>query len=288
MAEDTKTKTFVEPGVLYVVPTPIGNLSDITERARIVLAGADFVAAEDTRNTAHLLTLLGLKKTCVPYHEHNARAAGAHIVSELKAGKSCALVTDAGTPAVSDPGEQLVALCAAEGVRVVPLPGACAAVCALSGAGLPSRRFAFEGFLPTKKSVRARYLESLRGDTHTLVFYIAPHDAPRDLADLYEALGDRRAALCRELTKLNDEILRERLSVLKDCLFTVRGEMALVVEGASAAESWESLSVEEHVALYVGQGMPEMAAIKAVAADRGLPKSEVYARVKVKEEKADG
>lgn len=122
MAEDTKTKTFVEPGVLYVVPTPIGNLSDITERARIVLAGADFVAAEDTRNTAHLLTLLGLKKTCVPYHEHNARAAGAHIVSELKAGKSCALVTDAGTPAVSDPGEQLAALCAAEGVRVVPRP----------------------------------------------------------------------------------------------------------------------------------------------------------------------
>ena len=187
-------------------------------------------------------------------------------------------------PAVSDPGEQLVADCAREGVRVVPLPGACAAVCALSGAGLPSRRFAFEGFLPDKKGERERYLAGLRGDTHTLVFYIAPHDAQRDLADLYRALGDRRAVLCRELTKRNEEILRLPLGELKDCPFTIRGEMALVVEGASPAESWESLSVEAHVALYVGQGMPEMDAIKAVAADRGLPKSEVYARVKIKKE----
>ena len=284
MAEDTKSKSFVEPGVLYVVPTPIGNMADVTERARIVLAGVDLIAAEDTRNTGRLLALLGLKKPCVAYHEHNARASGVHILAALKAGKSCALVTDAGTPAVSDPGEQLVADCAREGVRVVPLPGACAAVCALSGAGLPSRRFAFEGFLPDKKGERERYLAGLRGDTHTLVFYIAPHDAQRDLADRYRALGDRRAALCRELTKRNEEILRLPLGELKDCPFTIRGEMALVVEGASPAESWESLSVEAHVALYVGQGMPEMDAIKAVAADRGLPKSEVYARVKIKKE----
>lgn len=284
MAEDTKSKSFVEPGVLYVVPTPIGNMADVTERARIVLAGVDLIAAEDTRNTGRLLALLGLKKPCVAYHEHNARASGVHILAALKAGKSCALVTDAGTPAVSDPGEQLVADCAREGVRVVPLPGACAAVCALSGAGLPSRRFAFEGFLPDKKGERERYLAGLRGDPHTLVFYIAPHDAQRDLADLYRALGDRRAALCRELTKRNEEILRLPLGELKDCPFTIRGEMALVVEGASPAESWESLSVEAHVALYVGQGMPEMDAIKAVAADRGLPKSEVYARVKIKKE----
>ena len=284
MAEDTKSKSFVEPGVLYVVPTPIGNMADVTERARIVLAGVDLIAAEDTRNTGRLLALLGLKKPCVAYHEHNARASGVHILAALKAGKSCALVTDAGTPAVSDPGEQLVADCAREGVRVVPLPGACAAVCALSGAGLPSRRFAFEGFLPDKKGERERYLAGLRGDKHTLVFYIAPHDAQRDLADLYRALGDRRAALCRELTKRNEEILRLPLGELKDCPFTIRGEMALVVEGASPAESWESLSVEAHVALYVGQGMPEMDAIKAVAADRGLPKSEVYARVKIKKE----
>lgn len=284
MAEDTKSKSFVEPGVLYVVPTPIGNMADVTERARIVLAGVDLIAAEDTRNTGRLLALLGLKKPCVAYHEHNARASGVHILAALKAGKSCALVTDAGTPAVSDPGEQLVADCARESVRVVPLPGACAAVCALSGAGLPSRRFAFEGFLPDKKGERERYLAGLRGDTHTLVFYIAPHDAQRDLADLYRALGDRRAALCRELTKRNEEILRLPLGALKDCPFTIRGEMALVVEGASPAESWESLSVEAHVALYVGQGMPEMDAIKAVAADRGLPKSEVYARVKIKKE----
>ena len=284
MAEDTKSKSFVEPGVLYVVPTPIGNMADVTERARIVLAGVDLIAAEDTRNTGRLLALLGLKKPCVAYHEHNARASGVHILAALKAGKSCALVTDAGTPAVSDPGEQLVADCARESVRVVPRPGACAAVCALSGAGLPSRRFAFEGFLPDKKGERERYLAGLRGDTHTLVFYIAPHDAQRDLADLYRALGDRRAALCRELTKRNEEILRLPLGELKDCPFTIRGEMALVVEGASPAESWESLSVEAHVALYVGQGMPEMDAIKAVAADRGLPKSEVYARVKIKKE----
>ncbi|MGM9611578.1 MAG: 16S rRNA (cytidine(1402)-2'-O)-methyltransferase [Candidatus Woodwardiibium sp.] len=284
MAEDTKSKSFVEPGVLYVVPTPIGNMADVTERARIVLAGVDLIAAEDTRNTGRLLALLGLKKPCVAYHEHNARASGVHILAALKAGKSCALVTDAGTPAVSDPGEQLVADCAREGVRVVPLPGACAAVCALSGAGLLSRRFAFEGFLPDKKGERERYLAGLRGDPHTLVFYIAPHDAQRDLADLYRALGDRRAALCRELTKRNEEILRLPLGELKDCPFTIRGEMALVVEGASPAESWESLSVEAHVALYVGQGMPEMDAIKAVAADRGLPKSEVYARVKIKKD----
>lgn len=140
------------------------------------------------------------------------------------------------------------------------------------------------GLSADKKGERERYLAGLRGDTHTLVFYIAPHDAQRDLADLYRALGDRRAALCRELTKRNEEILRLPLGELKDCPFTIRGEMALVVEGASPAESWESLSVEAHVALYVGQGMPEMDAIKAVAADRGLPKSEVYARVKIKKE----
>lgn len=199
MAEDTKSKSFVEPGVLYVVPTPIGNMADVTERARIVLAGVDLIAAEDTRNTGRLLALLGLKKPCVAYHEHNARASGVHILAALKAGKSCALVTDAGTPAVSDPGEQLVADCAREGVRVVPLPGACAAVCALSGAGLPSRGSPSRASAD-KKGERERYLAGLRGDTHTLVFYIAPHDAQRDLADLYRALGDRRAALCRELT----------------------------------------------------------------------------------------
>ena len=275
---------------LYLVATPIGNLGDLSPRAREILSTVDFIAAEDTRVTQKLLTACELpRKPMISYYEHNRRARGEVVLERMLGGETCALVTDAGTPAVSDPGEDLVALCAEHDIPVIPVPGCCAAVCALAASGLPTGRWCFEGFLSVNKKARREHLDALEGEKRTMIFYEAPHKLRATLADLADAFGgERRIALCRELTKLNEEILRERLSVLKDCLFTVRGEMALVVEGASAAESWESLSVEEHVALYVGQGMPEMAAIKAVAADRGLPKSEVYARVKVKEEKADG
>ena len=239
--------------------------------------------------TLKLLNHFGISKPMVSYYQHNQRERGQRLVERILGGESCALVTDAGMPAISDPGEDLVRLCAEAGIEVAAVPGPTAALTALALSGLPTGRFTFEGFLSTARQSRREHLASLGQERRTMIFYEAPHKLRATLADLADAFGgERRIALCRELTKLNEEILRERLSVLKDCLFTVRGEMALVVEGASAAESWESLSVEEHVALYVGQGMPEMAAIKAVAADRGLPKSEVYARVKVKEEKADG
>ncbi len=276
-------KNSIESGTLYIVPTPIGNMEDITLRAKKVLEGVVFVAAEDTRVGGRLLELLGIRKTLLPYHEHNKNRSGAAIAERLAGGQSCALITDAGTPAVSDPGQELVRLCALEGINVVPLPGACAAVCALSASGLKSARFAFEGFLPAGGSERRKRLEAVSREERTLIFYIAPHDLRRDLADLYAALGERSAAVCRELTKLNEEIVRAPLSSLAECGIAERGEFVLVVEGApDRSESWDGLDIVGHYEMYLDQGMPPMDAVKAVAADRKLPKSEVYKHVKKK------
>ncbi len=269
-----------EKGTLYVVPTPIGNLSDISERALEVLGGVDFVAAEDTRVSGKLLTLLGIKKNFVSYHEHNKNFAGEKVAERIQSGESCAIVTDAGTPAISDPGEQLVALCREKGINVVPIPGACAFVTALSASGFDSRRFCFEGFLPTEKSERRELLELYKTEKKTVIFYEAPHRLADTVKELYEALGDRKICIARELTKMNEEIRTYQLSELCKELESreARGEYVLIVEGCKQADEdfFENMSVEEHVGFYEKQGMGRMDAIKACARDRHVPKNTIY------------
>ena len=192
-------------GTLYLVPTPIGNLGDISRRIADTLGAVDFIAAEDTRISIKLLNHLGIKKPMVSYYRHNSETAGEAVLGRLLAGESCALVTDAGTPAISDPGEELVALCAEAGVPVISIPGPCAMVCALACSGLPTGRFTFEGFLPMNKKNRRAHLESLRGEQRTMIFYEAPHKLAATLRDLRETFGpERRISLCRELTKLHE------------------------------------------------------------------------------------
>ena len=202
-------KNKVEKSTLYLVGTPIGNLADISERAIKVLSEVDFIAAEDTRNSVRLLSALGIKKELVSYHEHNKKASGERLVARLLSGESCALITDAGMPAISDPGEDIVKLCADAGIVVSVIPGACAAVSALSVSGLGTRRFAFEGFLSANKGERKKQLDKVKYDDRTLIFYEAPHKLKSTLFDMREAFGgERKISLCRELTKLNEEIIR--------------------------------------------------------------------------------
>lgn len=281
-------KNKVEGGTLYLVGTPIGNLSDISERAKKVLTEADFIAAEDTRNTAKLLSAYGIRKELVSYHEHNKRVSGDRIISRLLSGESCALVTDAGMPAISDPGEDIVRLAATAGVTVSVIPGACAAVSALALSALSTSRFAFEGFLPAVAGDRRRRLEAVRYEARTMIFYEAPHKLRATLSDMKDVFGgERRISLCRELTKLNEEIIRTTLdSALSDLTEgSARGEYVLVVEGADEAgieapdekrDSLISLTPEEHVAYYEGEGHARMDAIKLAAKDRGMTKSELY------------
>ncbi|MEL4859844.1 16S rRNA (cytidine(1402)-2'-O)-methyltransferase [Pseudoflavonifractor phocaeensis] len=226
-------------GILYLVPTPIGNLGDISHRIAKTLEEVDFIAAEDTRVTLKLLNHLGLRKPLMSYYRHNTEGAGEQVLSRLLAGENGALVTDAGTPAVSDPGEDLVALCAAQGVTVTAIPGPCALVTALAVSGLPTGRFTFEGFLPMNKKNRRAHLEGLKGEERTMIFYEAPHKLTATLDDLAEAFGgERRIALCRELTKLHEEIFRTTLAgaAARYGAESPRGEFVLVVEGAPAPE----------------------------------------------------
>lgn len=274
--------------ILYVVPTPIGNMSDVSERMRRTLEEVDFVAAEDTRIGGKLLTLLGIKKSLLPYHEHNKKQCGEEILSRLKDGRTCALITDAGTPAVSDPGEDLVRLCHENGVTVVPIAGPCAAVTAISASGIPCRRFCFEGFLPENKNERASYLASLAKEVRCMVFYSPPHDLKKILACLLEAFGDRRATLCKELTKINEKITYSTLSALSaeaDAAQSIKGEYVIVVEGYVATESdmfWHDMTVEEHVEHYISLGLSKMDAMKAVSSDRGVGKGEIYKIINAK------
>ena len=280
-------------GKLYICATPIGNLSDITLRALETLKSVDLIAAEDTRHTRQLLTHFDIHTPLTSYHEHNRYEKAAQLVGELLAGRNIAQVSDAGTPVISDPGEELVRQAVQAGIEVVPLPGACALITALSVSGIPGRRFAFEGFLPRGKKERAERLAALKNETRTLLFYEAPHHLKETLADLETALGDRPAALCRELTKVHEEVLRLNLSRLQ-ALYREeepRGEYVLVVEGRSgealaeeAREAWESLSLEEHVARYTAQGLSEKEAIRQAAKDRGLQKREVYNALKASAE----
>ena len=279
-------KNAIVGGTLYLVATPIGNLSDISERALKVLGGVDFVAAEDTRNTGKLLAYFGISKPMVSYFEHNKRERGEVIVERLLNGESCALVTDAGTPAISDPGEDLVRLCAEKGVIVTSIPGCCACVNALALSALATGRFCFEGFLSTNKNERNTRLNELKNDTRTHIFYEAPHKLTKTLDDIIEVFGDRKIALCRELTKLNEEVIRTTLSGAIEYYKenTPRGEYVLVIEGADAnaiknEAFWANMSILEHVDYYVNQGMKKMDAIKSVAKDRDMPKNEVYKEV---------
>ena len=270
----------VEKGTLYVVPTPIGNLGDLTERALTVLKNVDFVAAEDTRVSGKLLNLYWIEANFVSYHEHNKASQGEKIVERLKNGESGAIVTDAGTPAVSDPGEDLVAKCRENGVNVVPLPGACAFVTALAGSGFPSRRFCFEGFLPTDKKERSEILDGYKNEKKTVIFYEAPHRVAETAKVLLDSLGNRRVCAARELTKLNEEFFTGLLSELCD-LFEKkepRGEYVLIVEGAkdTGTAFFAEMTVREHVAFYESQGLSRMDAIKACARDRGVPKNTIY------------
>lgn len=270
----------IERSTLYVVPTPIGNLSDISARALNVLKYVDFVAAEDTRVSGKLLGLLGIEQNFVSYHEHNKRFAGEKVIERLEAGQSGAIVTDAGTPAISDPGEQLVALCREKGLKVVPIPGACAFVTALSASGFDSRRFTFEGFLPPEKKDRREVLDYYKSDKKTVIFYEAPHKLKDTAKEIYEALGDRRICVARELTKMNEEIVTYTLSEFVKVLEEKepRGEYVLIVEGAKASETafFENMSIEEHVEFYENQGLSRMDAIKACARDRHVPKNAIY------------
>ena len=281
MEQSEKNK--VEKSTLYLVGTPIGNLADMTERAKKVLSEVDFIAAEDTRNSMKLLSCFGIHPELVSYHEHNRHESGARIVARLLGGESCAIITDAGMPAISDPGEDLVRLCAEAGVTVRVVPGPSASVSALALSGLPTAKFVFEGFLPAQKGDRRKRLDALKGEERTMIFYEAPHKLRATLDDMLEYFGaERKIALCRELTKLNEDTERTTLEgavrIYKER--EPRGEYVLVIEGGSGASPEEnpllSLSPDEHVAHYENLGMKRMDAIKAAAKDRGMSKSELY------------
>ena len=269
-------------GTLYLVATPIGNLGDFSPRAVETLAAVDFIAAEDTRVSLKLLNHFGIKKNLVSYHEHNHVTAGKTILDRLLAGESCALVTDAGTPAISDPGEDLVRLCAGNGVEVFSVPGCCAAVNALAVSGLPTGRFTFEGFLSVNKKSRREHLESLRDETRTMIFHEAPHKLRATLADLCNTFGpDRQIALCRELTKLHEETRRCTLGEAAAYYSETapRGEYVLVVAGREPRQE-AAVTLEEGAAQVLAlreQGMTLKDAAREVAAHTGLSRNELYA-----------
>ena len=272
-------------GKLYLCATPIGNLGDITYRCVEVLKSVDMIAAEDTRRTLGLLNHLGIEKPMTSYFEHNRREKGEYLISLMKEGKNIALVSDAGTPAISDPGEDLVALCAENDVCVVPVPGAVAGINALIASGLPTGRFTFEGFLTVNKRGRNEMLKSLENEERTMIFYEAPHKLKTTLKDMYASFGERRICLCREITKIHEEFFRTTLSeaIAHYEENPPRGEFVLVVEGKSRTQiedekkgEWENISIREHVDMYIKKGMDEKEAIKAAAKDRSVPKRDVY------------
>ena len=267
-------------GTLTLVPTPIGNLSDISPRCRQALAEADFIAAEDTRVTLKLLNHLEIKKPLVSYYEHNKEFSGKKILERILAGENCAQVSDAGSPAISDPGEDLVRLCAENGVTVTAIPGPCAAITALSISGLPTGRFTFEGFLSTTKKNRLAHLQSLQNETRTMIFYEAPHKLTSTLEDLKAAFGaERRIALCRELTKLHEQV--QRMTLGEACAYYAeqppRGEFVLVVEGAVRQEEKPTLEAAlERVQELLAQGASKKDAVKQASQETGFPKNALY------------
>ena len=268
-----------KPGKLYVVATPIGNLGDFSPRAIETLETVDFIAAEDTRVGAKLLNKFEIKKPQVSYFEHNRKTKGDYILSRILAGESCAIITDAGTPAISDPGVDLVDLCAANGVEVVAVPGCSAVVAALSISGMACGRFTFEGFLPVPKKERRAHLQEVKREKRTMVFYEAPHKLQRTLEDMLEYWGDRKIALCREITKLHEECFRTTLSAAVEHYreHPPRGEFVLVIGGCTEeAPPVESADLLAQVEALVTGGMPLMAAVKQVAKEHGASKNKLY------------
>ncbi len=269
------------PGMLYLVPTPIGNLGDISDRARKTLEEADFIAAEDTRVSLKLLNHLGIKKSLVSYFEHNKSFKGNVILERILAGETCALVSDAGSPAISDPGEDLVKLCAAHGVTVCAIPGPCAVITALSISGQATGRFCFEGFLSTAKKSRREHLESLRNEVRTMIFYEAPHKLVSTLEDMAEVFGTQRGiSLCRELTKLHEEVVRTTLgqAISQYTENPPKGEFVLVVAGAEPVvqEKATADDAAARVRQLMEGGMSRKDAVKQTAKELDLPKNVVY------------
>lgn len=272
-------------GQLYLCATPIGNLEDITYRVVRILSEVDLIAAEDTRNTIKLLNHFQIKTKMTSYHEFNKVDKAKYLVERMQQGENIALVTDAGTPGISDPGEEIVKQCYEAGILVTSLPGACAAVTALSMSGLSTRRFVFEAFLPADKKERRQVLESLVNETRTIILYEAPHRLVRTLEELFAVLGERELSLCKELTKRHERVYRMRLSeavsYFKD--EAPRGEFVVLIEGKSLTEleedrqkKWEEISIGEHMEVYLGKGLDKKEAMKEVAKDRGVSKREVY------------
>lgn len=272
-------------GKLYLVPTPIGNLKDITLRALEILKAVDLIAAEDTRQSLKLLNHFEIKKSLISYHQHNEQGRSENIIERLKGGIDIALITDAGTPGISDPGSVIVAKCIEEGIPFEVLPGATAFTTALVNSGLDTTKFLFRGFLPRENKERKPIIEDLKSRRETLIFYEAPHRLLDTLEFLLEGLGNRRIAICRELTKLHEEVLRlsleEAVRYYKEK--SPRGEYVLVLQGKDELEieqeekaKWEDLSIDEHIAKYMDEGLSKKDAIKRVSKDRNLPKSEIY------------
>ena len=273
-------------GTLSLCATPIGNLGDISERVLETLNSADLIAAEDTRNSLKLLNHFGIKTPMTSYHEYNKFEKAETLIGKLKEGQNIALITDAGTPAISDPGEVLVRRCREEGITVTSLPGPCALITALTLSGLNTRRFVFEGFLSSEKKERKEVLESLRGEERTMILYEAPHHLKKTLKDLREVLGNRRIVFCRELTKKFEEAVERSVDEALEFYETnePRGEYVLVIEGRDPMERIEEktaafaeMSVEEHMNKYLSEGLDRKEAMKKVAADRGVSKREIYA-----------
>lgn len=272
-------------GTLYLCATPIGNLEDITLRCIRVLKEADLIAAEDTRNSIKLLNHFGIKTPMTSYHEYNKAGKGHKLVERLKAGEDIALITDAGTPGISDPGEDLVRQCREEGIPVTAVPGAAACITALTISGLPTRRFAFEAFLPADKKERQAVLKEMENETRTMVVYEAPHRLVRTLKNLKEVLGNRRIRICRELTKKHEDVFAATIEEAAAYYEQQepRGECVIVIEGKSREElaageraRWEEMSVAEHMEYYMDGGMEKKEAMKQVARDRGVGKREIY------------
>lgn len=272
-------------GMLYVCATPIGNLEDITLRVLRILQEVDLIAAEDTRNSIKLLNHFEIKTPMTSYHEYNKYDKARELVDKMLSGMKIALITDAGTPAISDPGEELVRQCHEAGVEVTSLPGAAACVTALTLSGLPTRRFCFEAFLPSDKRERRSILEEMARETRTMVVYEAPHHLVRTLQELVQVLGERRITVCRELTKKHETVFRTTFQEALEhyCEAEPKGECVIVIEGRSREElekeqqlEWEQLTIEEHMNLYLSQGEDKKTAMKRVAKDRGISKRDVY------------
>lgn len=272
-------------GTLYLCATPIGNLEDMTLRCIRVLKEVDLIAAEDTRNSIKLLNHFEIKTPMTSYHEYNKIEKGHRLAERLQSGEDIALITDAGTPGISDPGEELVRMCQEAGITVTALPGAVACITALTISGLATRRFAFEAFLPTDKKERQAILEELKGETRTMILYEAPHRLTRTLKVLYEALGNRRLSVCRELTKKHETVFATTIEDALDYYESQepKGECVMVIEGKSREEigaeekaQWEEMDIEAHMEYYLERGMGKKEAMKQVAKDRGVSKRDIY------------